>query len=42
MGVWLNEIARAGERVQLRSIGCDFMIDDVYRDLPTGTPSVSG
>lgn len=41
-GVWSSQIARAGEQVQLRSIGCDFMIDDVYRDLPTGTPSASG
>jgi Uma2 family endonuclease len=42
MGAWSSQIARAGEKVQLRSIGCEFTIDDVYRDLPTGTPSTSG
>lgn len=41
-GTWSSQIARAGEKVQLRSIGCAFVIDDVYRDLPTGIPSASG
>ena len=34
-GSWSSQRRGAGERVRLRSIGCDLVIDDLYRDLPT-------
>jgi Uma2 family endonuclease len=40
-GAWSSQATRAGETVQLRSIGCNILIDDLYRDLPAGGPTGS-
>jgi len=31
---WITRAARAGETIELRSIGCMLEVDTLYRDLP--------
>jgi Uma2 family endonuclease len=40
-GVWSSQAVPAGQRVRLRSIGCELAIDDLYKDLPAAAPSIS-
>jgi Uma2 family endonuclease len=41
-GHWIEAVARGGERLEIKSIGCALGVDDLHRDLPGEATGVTG